>query len=112
MFGATVRLLGWEGECVSGLLPDREPGDLSAALYSSSHCDGQERLKMKIKLFGTGVRLLGTVLLLLAISNFSNAQSSATISGFVSDEHGAKINGAEVTLYSKTGLERRVKTDS
>src|SRR6266404_2849599 len=67
---------------------------------------------MKTKLFGTGVQLLGTVLLLLVVSNFSTAQSSATISGFVSDEQEAKVNGAEVTLYSKTGLERRVKTDS
>src|SRR6266446_5404291 len=112
MFGTTVRLLGWEGECVSGLLPSREPGDLSAALYASSHCDGQERLKMKIKLYGAVAQLPGIVLLLLVVSILSLAQTSATISGFVSDEQEAKVNGAEVTLYSKTGLERRVKTDS
>jgi len=57
--------------------------------------------------------LLGFVALLLMSVGLGFAQSTATLSGVVTDPSGAVVPGAQVTLHSlATGLDRQIVTDS
>ena len=57
--------------------------------------------------------LLGFVALLLMSVGLCFAQSTATLSGVVTDPSGAVVPGAQVTLHSlATGLDRQIVTDS
>jgi hypothetical protein len=57
--------------------------------------------------------LLGFVVLLLVSVGACFAQSTATLSGTVTDPSGAVVPGAQVTVHSlATGLDRQITTDS
>jgi hypothetical protein len=57
--------------------------------------------------------LLGFVVLLLVSVGTCFAQSTATLSGTVTDPSGAVVPGAQVTVHSlATGLDRQITTDS
>jgi Carboxypeptidase regulatory-like domain len=57
--------------------------------------------------------LLGFVALLLMSVGLGFAQSTATLSGTVTDSSGAVVPGAQITLHSlATGLDRQIVTDS
>jgi hypothetical protein len=57
--------------------------------------------------------LLGFVVLLLVCAGSCFAQSTATLSGVVTDPSGAVVPGAQVTVHSlATGLDRQLVTDS
>src|SRR3984885_4772931 len=57
--------------------------------------------------------LLGFVVLLLVSVGACFAQSTATLSGIVTDPSGAVVPGAQVTVHSlATGLDRQLVTDS
>jgi len=57
--------------------------------------------------------LLGFAVLLLVSAGACFAQSTATLSGTVTDPSGAVVPGAQVTVHSlATGLDRQVTTDS
>ena len=57
--------------------------------------------------------LLGFVVLLLVSVGACFAQSTATLSGVVTDPSGAVVPGAQVTVHSlATGLDRQITTDS
>ena len=55
-----------------------------------------------------GCRLL---ILILALSVFASAQSSSSITGRVTDPHGANVAGAEVRLRSRSGAQLVANTD-
>ena len=55
---------------------------------------------------------IGCLLVLCAVSAFSQSQTTGRIAGTVKDPHGARIVGAEITVISlATTEERKVKTD-
>src|SRR5215467_16076137 len=57
--------------------------------------------------------LLGLVVLLLVSVSACFAQSTATLSGVLTDPSGAVVPGAQVTIHSlATGLDRQVVTDN
>jgi vitamin B12 transporter len=85
----------------------------------SSHCDGQEKLKMKRETFVDeragginrvwAIAILVLVFLVFPVCIF--AQNAASLQGTVSDELGAKVVGAEVRLRSRAGSQVSTKTD-
>lgn len=60
----------------------------------------------------TPTRALSTVVLLLVLATCVHAQSSASIEGLITDQHGALITGAEITASNPAiGVMRRAVTD-
>ena len=57
------------------------------------------------------VRVLSTLLLTLAFSALTLAQSGTSITGRVTDENGAAVDGAEVQLHARSGAQWVTLTD-
>jgi vitamin B12 transporter len=93
--------------------------ETSSTLLSSSYCDGQEKLDMTHFIKATAraavhTKLAGCITLLIILFSLSTnvfAQSGASITGRVTDEHGARVSGAEVRLRSRAGIKLFARTD-
>jgi vitamin B12 transporter len=94
----------------------------------SSHCVGQEKLKMiRLKIrknnrdkfheretnfrrFLAKAVAVGALSLLLSVVSFG--QASTSIKGEIADENGGKVSGADVRLRSRTGVQLSTATDT
>src|SRR5438067_8561971 len=93
--------------------------ETSSTLLSSSYCDGQEKLDMTHYTKATAravahTDLASSIALLIILFSLSTnvfAQSGASITGRIADEHGARVPGAEVRLRSRAGIKLFARTD-